>query len=96
MADCVTIGTDHPVRRTFRNTDGALETPTAYTVDHRDPSGNVTNIAQGSITVVSAGILETAIPTDETGVWRYQWNVTIDGNDLVVEDVFCVKASGVN
>lgn len=95
MADCHTIGTDVIVQGTFTNASGALTTPTTYTLDYRDPSGNVATIAQGSIDVASTGVLEASVATDEAGVWRYRWEVVISGDDLVLEGVFCVKASGV-
>lgn len=96
MADCHTIGTAVIVQGTFTDSTGALATPTTRTLDYRDPSGNVATIAQGSIDVASTGVLEAAVPGDEAGVWRYQWNVVINGDALVLEGVFCVKASGVD
>lgn len=96
MAECHTIGTDVIVRGTFTNASGVLTTPTTYTVDYRDPGGIITTIAQGSIDVISTGVLDAAVPTDEAGVWRYQWNVVVGGDDQVLEGVFCVKPSGVD
>lgn len=95
MADCVTIGSDFTARGTFRNSADTLETPTAYTVTYVDPSGNSATIVQGSITVVSTGVLDATIPTDELGKWNYRWNTTVDGAALVVAGSFCVKADGV-
>lgn len=97
MARCkYTVGTDVIVVGTFKDQTGALATPSAYSLDHRDPSGNVATIAQGSIDVVSTGVLHAAVPADEAGVWRYAWNVTIGGDDEVLEGLFCVSESVVN
>jgi len=92
---CHIIGTDVIVSGVFKDGAGTLTTPTVYTLDHVDPSGNTTNIPQGSITVVSPGVLEATVPADEVGVWRVRWTVTVDGNQLVEAGVFCVKDDGV-
>lgn len=95
MSDCLTVGSSAVIEGTFRDATDDLTTPTTYTVDYRDPSGNVTTIGQGSITAVSTGVLRASIPTDEVGVWRYIWEVVIDGAALVVPGVFCVKEDGI-
>lgn len=92
----MTIGSEYVVRGTIRNADEALETPSSYSVEYRDPSGNVATIAQGSMTNPSTGVVEGVIPLDEVGVWRGNLLATIDGVDLVLPFVVCVKANGVD
>jgi hypothetical protein len=88
------IGTDVIVEGTFRDVDDQLTTPTTYAVDYKTPSGVVATIAQIDIDNPSTGRLVATIPTDQVGVWRYSWHVTIDDRDLVVSGGFCVDPSG--
>ena len=90
MTDSVVIGSDAVIRGTFKDADGDLTTPTAFTVTYWPPDGADQTIPQGDIIAVSTGILEAAIPTDQAGIWRYTWNVTIGGYELVVAGGFCV------
>ena len=96
MADCITIGSDYVARGVFRDAAGALTTPSAYSAEHRDPSGNTATIAQGSMSLISTGIVEATIAADEVGVWRGNLRGTVDGVDLVQPFVFCVKGDGVD
>lgn len=96
MADCMTIGSEYVVRGEFRNAAGELDTPSTYSTEYRDPSGNTDTIAQGSMSLVSTGIVEATIGLDELGVWRGNVLGTIDGVDLVLPFVVCVKANGVD
>ena len=90
MTGSVVIGSDAVIQGTFRDADGDLTTPTAYTVTYKPPTGPDQTIPQGDIIVVSTGVLEAVVPTNEAGIWRYVWNVTIGGYELVVGGGFCV------
>lgn len=96
MANCHPLGTEVVVQGFFVEADGDPVTPSAYSLVHRDPSGNTATIAQGSIDDPAVGTLEATVLGDELGVWRYKWLVTIAGVDRVVPGVFCVKANGVD
>ena len=93
MATCKVVGETAVIVGTFKDSDGNLQTPSTYQLEHVDPSGNSTTILGGSITETSTGILEASFAIDEAGVWRWVWTVVIDGATAKPDGHFCARAS---
>lgn len=67
---------------TFKNSAGT-NTATTASLKYKDPSGNETSIASGSLTSGGTGIYSYVITTDEPGPWSYKWTGagTVDAVD---------------
>lgn len=87
--DVYDVGETVILQATFRNEAGTLTTPTTYTLYIERPDGTVDTVAQGSITEVSAGVLQYKDTVDARGIthWRY---VGVTGSNTVIEQDFYV------
>lgn len=66
------VGDQIRLRASFTDVDGAADTPTSTTIEHKDPSGNITTIENGDLTTEATGILYTTIDVDEAGRWYWR------------------------
>ena len=60
----------------FKTSDGTLTNPTTTTLYIRDPSGNVTTVANGSLSTPSTGTKTYTLTLDEAGTWWYRFTGT--------------------
>lgn len=84
------IGDKVRITATFTSTAGTNADPTAVTVKHKDPSGNLTTVDSTSVTNSATGVYYADLEPDEAGVWHY----SIGGTGNVVayaEDWFRVR-----
>lgn len=73
---------------TFRNSAGALTTPSSTVCRVKSPAGDITTPAA---TPVSAGVLEAVVSINEEGEWHYRFEGT--SPTCAVEHRFLVRNS---
>lgn len=72
----VPIGQAVTIHLEFRDKTGALANPSAGNLKVRDPAGNITTTALGSLTHPSTGIYELDVTANLVGRWNWYGNST--------------------
>jgi len=84
MKEVYDIGDTVRMQATFRNLSEALTTPTTTTLYVQDPSGNVSTIANASLSSGGTGVKYYDFTVDEAGTWWYRFKAA--GNMVAEEE----------
>lgn len=91
MASTHDAGENVVLQATFRDTAGALATPTTYTLYIERPAGQVVTVGQAQITVASTGVLEYADVATAHGLTYYRFVGTLGGRTVVEQSTYWVR-----
>lgn len=92
MANTYDDGESVVLQGTFKNTAGVPTTPSAYTLYIERPNGTIVTVPQGSITVVSTGVLEYADIAAGHGLHFYRFVGTLAGRAVIEQNSYWVRA----